>query len=249
MSCSFFDRLKHKLLKLRYRPLRVFVFHHVSDVRDSLICEEGDWTQTEQFMHNIQSLQKKYKFISLSQAIAMLKNDKFRFTDYAVLTTDDGFASVSNLIPWLEEMHIPLTLFINSRYMKGDIIKPAHEKRLLNCINNVDIKSLAKRMYLNETQIWSFLSPNIEIGLHGHEHVDARTISEQSFEKDFLQCLEKLQSHPRYIPAYAYPWGRDTLSSITFLQENGIVPVLVDGGENCIWEGYISRDCIDNKKL
>ena len=124
------NKLRWKCMKMRFRPIRVFVFHHVSDVRDPLVCQEEDWTQIDQFKQNIEKLSKQYKFISLSDACEKLQNDKFRCTNYAVLTTDDGLSSVMNVIPWLEENKIPLTLFINTRYMDGDILKPVHQKWL-----------------------------------------------------------------------------------------------------------------------
>ena len=236
-------------MKLRLQPIRVFVFHHVSDLRDSLECQEDDWTQLDQFKQNIECLCKRYKFISLSYAIFKLQHDKIRRGKYAVLTTDDGLASVLNVIPWLEEKKIPLTLFVNTRYMEGDKLKPVHLKWLRELAPDVDEKEIAKRMYLSKEQIRKMNSPLIEIGLHGHEHLDAIQISESVFEKNVIQCKEILSEHPRYVSAYAYTWGRSTVESLKFLRNNKIIPLLVKGGKNYQWGGYIDRECIDHLKI
>ena len=120
MSVS--QEIWHKLEKLRLQPIRVFCFQHVSTVRDPSVCQEEDWTQLDQFKQNIEKLCTQYSFISLSEACKTLHNDWFRSHKYAVLTTDDGLTSVLNVIPWLEEKRVPLTLFVNTRYMDGDIV-------------------------------------------------------------------------------------------------------------------------------
>lgn len=243
------NKIHNRILKLRLRPIRVFCFHHVSDVRDSLVCQEEDWTQLEHFKLNIESLQKQYSFISLSSAYYKLRHDNFRIKKYAVLTTDDGLSSILNIIPWLEEKRIPLTLFVNTRFMEGDIIKPIHKKWLRDLAPDADTKTIAQKMYLSEKQIWSLNSSLIEIGMHGHEHLDVSQIKELQFEEDINICMSKLRNHPRFVSAYAFPWGRATKESMTYLHRNDIIPVVVHGGRNYNWTGSIDRECIDNKTL
>lgn len=246
---GWFAKIEKKLMKLRLQPIRVFVFHHVSDVRDKFVCQEEDWTQLEQFKRNIEALQVQYKFISLSEACHKLQHDKIRRNKYAVLTTDDGLASALNVMPWLEEKQISLTLFVNTRYMKRDKLKPVHQKWLHELDPDADEKEIAKRMYLSKEQILALNSPFIEIGMHGHEHPNVQQIKEEQFEADVNTCRAILCSHPRFIPMYAYPWGMATKESMDFLMNSDIVPVLVSGGKNYQWKGSINRDCIDNKVI
>ena len=231
------------------QPIHFYVFHNVSDKYDELLCGIDDWTQTEQFKQNIEKLSQQYTFISLSEAYNKLQHDWFRIRNYAVLTTDDGLASVLNVIPWLEERKIPLTLFINTRYWQQNKLKPIHLERLQKITPNADILKIAKQLYMSREQIWALDSPFIEIGLHGHEHLDAKAIKEQDFELNVEQCIEKLAFHPRYVPFYAYPWGMGTQKSKEYLISKGIVPVMVDNDVNCVWTGSISRVCIDHKVL
>jgi len=249
MLKKLLNKVKRRWIRLWYQPIRVFVFHHVSEERDVLVCQEPDWTKLDQFKRNIEYLSLDHTFISLAEACDKLQHDWFRFHKYAVLTTDDGLASVLNVLPWLEEKKIPLTLFINTRYMAGDKLKPIHMDWLSKLAPDADVKAIAKQMYLSKEQIFELSSPLIEIGLHGHEHLDARSIAEIEFEQNIKQCEQQLRNHPRYVSAYAYPWGKSTDASLQYLLKQGIVPVVVDGSKNYVWSGYISRESIDNVQL
>ena len=249
MQNKIVNTIKRNCLRLRYKPIRVFVFHLVSEERDPLVCQEEDWTQLDQFKHNIEHLMEQYTFISLTEAYDKLQYDRYRLRKYAVLTTDDGLASVLNVVPWLEEKKIPLTLFINTRYMAGDKLKPVHLQWLKELAPDADVKAIAKRMYLSREQIFELNSPYIEIGLHGHEHLDAPEISEDEFKDNIEQCQQLLCDHPRYISAYAFPWGRTSVASMRYLKKFNILAVVVNGETNYVWRGHISRESIDNVKL
>lgn len=113
------DKITRKLLKLRFQPIRVFVFHQVSASFDPSTMWSCDWTEIEQFKRNILKLKSEYTFVSLPEAYEKLKKDKFRVRKYAVLTADDGWASVINVVPWLAEQKISVTLFLNPQYLDG----------------------------------------------------------------------------------------------------------------------------------
>ena len=247
MLKNVLNKIHKKLLKFRLQPIRVFVFHHVSEVRDPLVCQIPDWTQLDQFKRNIENLSKQYTFISLSDACKRLQQDKVRCRKYAVLTTDDGLTSVMNVVSWLEGRKIPLTLFVNTRYMDGDKIKPVHQEWLRVIAPNADEKEIAKRMYLSKEQVFALTSPYIEIGMHGHEHLDIYQSEESQFERDINLCRQILHTHPRFISMYAYPWGHATRKSIVYLTMHDIIPIVLRGGGNYVWNGMIDRECIDNK--
>jgi peptidoglycan/xylan/chitin deacetylase (PgdA/CDA1 family) len=213
------------------------------------VCQEEDWTQLDQFKRNIEKLQERYTFISLNEAHEKLSHDKLRFRHYAVLTTDDGLSSVLNIIPWLEEKKIPLTLFVNTRYMEGDKIKPIHQKWLHELAPDADERAIAKKMYLSKEQLYALDSPNIEIGMHGHRHMYVPSATEEQFEEELNICMEKLKAHPRFIRAYAYPWGDETIESLQYMWKIGVVPVVLNGEGNYKYERYIDRESIDNTIL
>lgn len=241
--------IQNKLMKLRLQPIHIFAFHHVSETLDPLVCQEGDWTQMEQFKRNIEKLQTQYKFISLMEAYDKLCHDTLRLSHYAVLTTDDGLASVLNIIPWLEEKKIPLTLFINTRYMEGDVLKPIHQLWLREIDPDADEKAIARRMYLSKSQLFALTSKYIEVGMHGHRHIYIPAATEAQFEDELNTCMQIIQEHPRFIPAYAYPWGDETEDSLHYMAENGIIPVVLNALGNYKYDKYIDRECIDNMEL
>lgn len=133
--------------------------------------------------------------------------------------------------------------------MERDKLKPVHLNWLTKLAPNADAKAIAHKMYLSKKQIFELSSSYIEIGLHGHEHLDVSQIKELQFEEDINICMSKLRNHPRFVSAYAFPWGRATKESMTYLHRNNIIPVVVHGGRNYNWTGAIDRECIDNKKL
>ena len=119
MKQNFFQRLKHLWSRIWLHPIQVFVFHQVSDVFEPETMWECDWTQTDAFKRHIQALKKKYTFISLTEVQRRLAQDKWRFRNYASLTSDDGWASLTNILPWLVEQKIPVTLFLNPSCLDG----------------------------------------------------------------------------------------------------------------------------------
>lgn len=247
MKMNLIHKIHRFVQSLLHRPIRVFVFHHTSEVMDPLICEESDWTQVSVFHSNILHLQRQYAFISLQEAIEHLKQDKLRLKNYAVLTADDGLRSTYELLPWLIEHHIPITLFICPRYLNGYSYIPIDEQRVHAQFPNADMNEVAKRMFITPKQLASIDSPLVTIASHGYAHLDAASLSEQEFISDVLDAKNVIESHPLYKPFFAYPWGHHTLQTDKWLEKNGIVPVLCDGNKNRYWTGTISRECIDNK--
>ena len=210
------SNLLHKITKLRLQPIHVFCMHHVCNVFDAESMNKGDWMQIDEFKQKVQKMQQDgVKFISLTEAYNKITNDKCRNNKYAVLTFDDGYASLKEILPWLEEQHIPATLFINGKYLDGKSFRDS-----------------PKEQYLNKEDLFALTSPFIEIGSHGWEHLDASKISADEFKLIIEQNIQLLHTHPRYVPFHAYTWGRYTKGSNSVLTQMNITPVLIDGMKN-----------------
>lgn len=227
-------KIGRKLKKFRLRPISVFLFHQVSDTFDESTMFTCDWTETKQFKNNIEVLKKEYRFISLDKAYFKLRNDFLRLRDYAVLTTDDGWRSLKNILPWFDEQHIPVTLFLNPGYFDGIHFrdKPS-EKYLLS----EDIAILCAQ------------NSNITIGMHGWEHTNVLTKSEEEFSKDVQRSIGSLGLFSCFIPFYAYTWGKHDERTDRILKEFGIVPVLIDDQKNIDDINFIHRELLDGKVL
>ena len=124
---SAIAKIRRKWTKLRLQPIRVVCFHQVSDEYNPLTMWECDWTQTELFKRNILNLKRQgVIFLSLSEAYDKLRHDWYRRKKYVALTADDGYKSILNILPWLEEQKIPITLFINTKYLDGKVSSFVH---------------------------------------------------------------------------------------------------------------------------
>lgn len=233
---NVFRRIVRKFNKIRCAPLDLYVFHAVSDNFDPERNFRMDWTSTEDFKQNILSLKERVTFISLPEAERRLEKDIFRRKRYAVLTCDDGYASLVNILPWLEEQRIPVTLFLNPRAMEPGYFRP-------------DYPGHPEGLYLTAAQVMCLTSPLVTIGSHGYEHTDAVKMSPDEFEDSIRQCVDVLGLHPRFIPYHAYTWGSWNEASQKVLHKYGLMPVLTDGATNHVRNrNGLSRIPIDGKK-
>ena len=242
-------RIQQVMQRLLYRPIHVYVFHHVSDQRDPLVSGYSDWTQSNIFYSNILALKRDYTFISLDCAYKKICSKKPRFKKFAVLTTDDGLQTVPFVLPWLEKQEVPLTCFVNAKYLDGHSHKSEDEVRIKRINPEAIIQDVIIRQYMTYEQVFNLKSPWISIGSHGFEHLNSSKIGEQQFLENVQKCQNILEKHPRYIPYFAYAWGRHNEKTDRILRENGLIPVLVDGKVNRCNPRFIHRECIDGKDL
>ena len=216
MITSLIKKVRNKWKKIRMRPIRVYCLHHVCEQFDVDSMNIGDWMPLEEFKKKITQLQNEgVQFISLSQAYNKLIHNYFRFKKYSVIAFDDGYASLKEVLPWLEEQQIPAVLFINSKYLDGK-----------------SYRRNANEQYLTKEELFALNNDLIEVGSHGYEHMDASIMCKDEFILHIEKNIEILQAHPRYVPFHAYTWGRHTEVTDNILQSNRIIPVYIDGMKN-----------------
>lgn len=230
MISNLLHRIRRKWMRLRLQPIRVFCFHQVSETFDASTMYPEDWTQIDQFKRNIEQLKKQYAFISLPEAYGKLKHDTIRLSKYAVLTADDGWASLKNILPWLAEQQIPVTLFVNPAFLRG---KEKRENGMSGLLTWDELNSLLSQYR------------NITIASHGWNHSYATRMSQEELEKDVLRCQKFLQESDRYIDFYAYPCGYCSTQTEVILHKLKIVPVYMEGKVNYIYTGGINRELLD----
>lgn len=217
-------------MKLRLQPIRVFCFHQVSETFDAKAMYLGDWTQMEQFKRNIKQLKNQYTFISLQEACHKLHHNWLRTKAYAVLTADDGWISLKNILPWLAGQQIPITLFVNPAYLKGEETRENNMSALLSWD---ELNKLLKEY------------PNITIASHGWNHILATELEDAIFQENVSKSVEFLKQSNRFVPFYAYPCGIHSKCHDDYLNRDGIMPVYMDGMKNYIYEGGIHRELLD----
>lgn len=213
-------------MKLRLQSIRVFCLHHVCKQFDAEAMYQCDWMALDEFKNKINELRTQgYQFISLTDAYNHLTKDLFRRKKYAVLTFDDGYKSLKEVLPWLEEQQIPATLFINGKNLDGK-----------------SYRETPKEQYLSYEELLKLTSSLIEIGHHGWEHKIANEMTCDELKQSILQNVEALSSHPRYIPFWAYTYGKHSHENDMVIIRNNLVPVLVAGNKNYQWMGSIDRE-------
>ena len=209
------NKIKRKWMKIRLQPIRVFCLHHVCEHFDADAMHACDWMALDEFQQKIIALRNQgYQFISLTKAYHHLKKDYFRRKKYAVLTFDDGYKSLKEVLPWLKEQKIPATLFINGKYLDGK-----------------SYRETPNEQYLTHDEMFALTSPLIEIGHHGWEHTAATEMTEEELLDSLQKNTDILSAHPRYIPFWAYTWGKHIKSNDKCLLVNGIIPILIEGNK------------------
>ena len=246
----FIKKLRTRLMKLRLRPVRVLCFHQVSDVFEPMYGRIENWTNTEQFKKNLIKLKETHTFVSLDDAVKHLRHDVFRIKRYAVLTCDDGYQCVLNLLPWLEEQQIPITLFLSLRYLDGK----SYDSWFESCwkeLSEDEKARLLESMYFhwNHLKTEEIHSENVTLAIHGLGHDDVSRLDEREFDAYVDECVSMLSGHPRYRPFYAYTWGRHSSENDHVLMKKNIVPVYCDGMNNFGYDGAIHRMWIDGDRF
>lgn len=224
------NRIKRLWIEMRFRPIRVFFFHQVSDVFEPDTMWECDWTQKEQFKRNIIALKKKYTFVSLQEAHRHLSTDKFRIKRYAALTSDDGWASLKNIVPWLAEQEVPITLFLNPGYMDGEHFQSRPTEKLLTV---EEVKAMVEQY-----------APFVTIASHGWVHADSMKMNRQEFEENVSKAEVFLKDMPGKIPFYAFAYGRRIHSQSYWLLQHSLIPVFAND-----WKNYNNSNCIHRELL
>lgn len=231
-------------MKLWLQPIRVFCFHHVSEQYDPLTMWECDWIQINLFKQKILRYRSQgIEFISLPKAYEKLKQDRLRREKYAVLTADDGYKSILNILPWLEEQRIPITLFINTKYLDGKSWSAINEEQARRAKSDVDMeKDVCPNLYMSKEELkCAAAMPNVTIGMHGHEHLDAIKQTQDEFRGNVQKCQEALKGIPHIIPYFAYAWGSHNAETDEVLSALKLLPVLASGNLNYNNTKYIDR--------
>lgn len=241
-----FKQLLHKInnhwIKLRLQPIRVFCFHEVSD---NYADKSPDWMPLYALKQRLLDLQQaEYEFISLEMAYKHIKCDYFRTEKYAVLTADDGLRCQLDLLPWLFEHHIPITMFLNPNSLElNGCGKPY--RNWYNITTCQQDYILAKQLYMTRVEWAQLNNPLISFASHGVKHDEsALEMDICKFEQNVLDSKCYLSNHPRFVPFYAYTYGAYNTMTNSILKQADMIPVLSDGQRN-----YNDASCIHREIL
>ena len=128
-----FSKIPLSLLgKLAQIKLIIPYYHMVSDEEVLHIKHLYDYKNVKQFKDDIDFLLKNYAPISLSDVLDCLKNGCSLPDMYFLLSFDDGFREMSDVVaPILLEKGIPATFFINSDFIDNKKLCYQHKASIL----------------------------------------------------------------------------------------------------------------------
>lgn len=235
-------KITRKILKLRLHPIRVFVVHNVCDAYSTLVGPRADWVSTEDFHHSIEQLQKRYTFISIEDALHHIQHDVVRLRDYAVLTADDGYRSVYKQLPWLIEQNVPISLYINPKYLDGK----SYSNHLWSFVHTANPEltetEFVNGRYITSKDLDAITSPLVSIGSHGYEHTNNAKMNKEDYLEYMKTTVSILKHYASFVPFHAYPWGTYSYTSDEVLKDMGICPLRSDGMYNINDESQIHRE-------
>jgi len=244
MEITFMNKVSKIFLKIRLRPIRVLCFHQTSESLIPNIYAEPDWIATEELKQKIEDIiSEGYTFISLDAAYKHICTDFFRIRKYAVLTADDGFKCQLELLPWLKERNIPLTIFVTADNLNGITCGPQILEYFGISDKNAEAK-LAHHLYIDKATFDHTVDDFLTFGIHGDTHVDSTKYSGNSFEIAVQRCVNTIGKHDKYIPFFAYPFGTHSDYTDAVLYDNNCVPVYIDGLKN-----YNDTRCIHRELI
>lgn len=229
MNNAILHKINNRWKKLRFQPIRVFCLHHISAKFDPLSMCDGDWIEIRRFQCRISNMRHLgYHFISLDEACSKIQNDFIRCHKYAVLTADDGYKSLDEILPWLIEKEIPIALFINGKYTDGKSQRKEPGKHFT---------------YLTIAELKHYVDIShglISLQSHGYEHLDATAMSPTGFRQQIEKNIDILRG-----AFHAYTWGHHNAQTDAILKEYNMIPVLIDGMKNYDDASYIHRELLD----
>lgn len=242
MIDKLLHRIERKWIKLRFRPIVVINFHEIGD----FCAGSPDWVPTEFLQSTLLRMQREgYTFISLEAAHKHLKEDKVRCKKYAALTADDGLKCQLEILPWLKDHEIPITLFLNVTSVEHSECGLPY-KQWYKIKTTEEDKQLAKEMYIGEKDIAKFEAQYVTIGSHGYAHNESVTeMTKKEFRSDVQGSETKFSRYAAYVPFYAYPYGHRNQMTDAILAGKHIVPVRIDGQKNYNDASVIHRESIE----
>ncbi len=178
------------------RPvMRVLTYHAVQDLRDAPIVAPYSVAPT-QFRQHVRLLQRAgFRFIDATMFLDYLRRGTPPSPRSILLTFDDAYRDLLDVVPFLEERHVPAVVFAVSQAVGG--------------VNAWDVAIGAPSLTLLDADGLLALSRhNIEIGAHSRTHRPLSTLSEVEMTEEIAGSVADLErqlgARPRL---FAYPEG------------------------------------------
>lgn len=117
----------------------------------------------------------------------------------ATVTFDDAYScTVSHVLPILEKLHVPITIFVPvslvGKYNIWDKNWPEYQK--INILSWTEIEQLSQH-------------PLVTFGSHGMDHISFSSLSQKQIDKELKESKEILEERlQKSVDYFAYPYGQ-----------------------------------------
>jgi hypothetical protein len=268
-----------KMHSFLYKPIPIFVFHQIGEDFNPLVDYLPIWTSMDLFKKNIEILRKNYKIISLEKAVGLMcypivlgHYAVITFDDGYQSTLNAVEYLIEKKVPctwfinsaYLDQKSFSIVdadIFLNHSDIKStrliDMVNktkqllPEEEYLALEeiILNRTDLSSIISKKYISKEKLFSYTSPYLSIGMHGHRHWDARNLSLEMFKKNIVMSRDFLNLHSCFVPFFALPYGQYTQEQTDYLINERITTLLCDNDLNHTQYPLLSRYCADGKDL
>jgi peptidoglycan/xylan/chitin deacetylase (PgdA/CDA1 family) len=100
----------------------------------------------------------------------------------------------------------------------------AHAKRRYSGLSSEDLAPTATRRYLGADELRA-LPETFYAGNHSRSHADLSALDARTFVEHVRDGDAALQSHPRYLPVLAYPFGTHDARSVEQARRSGLCTI------------------------
>ncbi len=172
------------ILGINKKGISVICYHSISKNSNKYSISK------KEFIRQVNKIKKSSNFINLQTLEETLRgNCKVRFG--VLLTFDDGYEDIKNVIPFIVKNKIPAVLFVLSDPKNPDRDEIDNNFKLLSIS---EIKKLKKL--------------GIEIGCHSATHADFSSLSNSEIKKEVIDAKNDLEKKLGInVDYFAYPKG------------------------------------------
>jgi len=187
-------RLRTFLSKRSKNAIRIVLYHRVST------------SDKHSFEKHIHFFRTRFRILSLSEAVELIRSRADGYGQCLVVTFDDGFKdNIDIAVPILRKHNVPACFFIIS-----DFISTSPE-------NHVKLADYKTRVFhFNESptnMTWEDLRQlsnwGFEIGSHTHTHPRLSELSEKDVFEEMEKSKNKIEAEIGLsVKHFAWPWGK-----------------------------------------
>jgi peptidoglycan/xylan/chitin deacetylase (PgdA/CDA1 family) len=189
LSAVFYLALEYNLFSPPRKGLPVLMYHNITGQEADGINIPAAVLET----HLRYLKEKGYRSLTMKELLECLKNGTKPTGKVFMLTFDDGYQSMEDLLPpLLEKYGFSAAIFIPVAFIGKSNIWDGGNRPLLSASS---LHSLSRH-------------PLIEIGLHSFLHHSYAEMDTSQMAEDLSNCRNTLDHYKiRYVNALAYPYG------------------------------------------